>query len=387
MDEKIVFDGNEVNYNAENAESANNVENDKSAAPKTTPQVIYLDSDNKKKGMPTWLKVILILVLVIVAFVLLMVGCVSSMGSLAEKYVNPSLISSSSEVTVDSIQGKYIGTIHIEGEINEDSQTKGYNHEYILKSIDNMMKDEDNMGIILFVDTPGGTVYASDDVYLKIREYQIKTSRPVYSSMQSQATSGGYYVSAPCDVIYANRNCWTGSIGVTMGSMLDISELLDNLGIKVNTITAGDNKAMGSSTEKLTKEQSEILQSLVDEAYEQFVGIVAEGRDMKKKDVKKLADGRIYTANQAKELGLIDKIGTYGDCVNAIKSAAAENASGTSVNDIKIVDFYPETKSELERLLGIVAEKKSEEYSASNIEALMDLNGKVTISYEAPIQK
>ena len=377
MDEKIVFDGNEVNYNAENAENA---------APKTAPQVIYLDSD-KKKGMPTWLKVILIIILVIVVFGLLMVGCVSSMGSLAEKYVDSSLVTSTGEVTVDSIQGKYIGTIHIEGEINEDSQTKGYNHEYILKSIDNMMKDEDNMGIILFVDTPGGTVYASDDVYLKICEYQARTGRPVYSSMQSQATSGGYYVSAPCDMIYANRNCWTGSIGVTMGSLLDVSELLDNLGIKVNTITAGENKAMGSSTEELTNEQSEILQSLVDEAYEQFVGIVAEGRDMKKKDVRKIADGRIYTAYQAKELGLIDKIGTYGDCVNAIKSAATENASGTSVNDIKIVDFYPETKSELERLLGIVAEKKSEEYSASNIEALMDLNGKVTISYEAPLQK
>jgi protease-4 len=129
--------------------------------------------------------------------------------------------------------------------------------------------------------------------------------------MQSQATSGGYYISAPCDKILANRNCWTGSIGVTMGSLMDISELLENLGIRVNTITAGSNKAMGSGMEPMTPEQRAIFQALVDEAYEQFVELVAEGRDMSVAEVTKLADGRIYSNYQALDSGLIDNVEDY----------------------------------------------------------------------------
>ena len=92
-----------------------------------------------------------------------------------------------------------------------------------------MAEDDRNKGMILYVNTPGGSVYASDELYLKIKDYQETTGRPVYSSMQSQATSGGYYISAPCDKIIANRNCWTGSIGVTMGTFIDISGLLSDL--------------------------------------------------------------------------------------------------------------------------------------------------------------
>ena len=94
-----------------------------------------------------------------------------------------------------------------------------------------MARDDNNKGIVLYLNTPGGSVYASDELYFAIRDYQEKTKRPVYAAMQSMAASGGYYISAPCDKIYANRNCFTGSIGVTMGSYYDISELLDKYGI------------------------------------------------------------------------------------------------------------------------------------------------------------
>lgn len=118
----------------------------------------------------------------------------------------------------------YIGTIYIEGTISEDADGT-YNHQYLLNAIDAMIADDENKGMILYVDTPGGSVFASDELYFKIKEYQEKTERPVYASMQSMAASGGYYISAPCDKIIANRNCWTGSIGVTLGTMYDISEL------------------------------------------------------------------------------------------------------------------------------------------------------------------
>lgn len=223
----------------------------------------------------------------------------------------------------------YIARLNVEGSIqssgNEDyfGNPIGYQHQWTLDTIDDLIGDENNKGIILFVDTPGGGVYESDELYFKLREYQEKTGRPIYSSMATMAASGGYYISAPCDKIIANRNCWTGSIGVTMGSYLDFSELLETYGVKVNTITSGENKAMGSSLEPMTDEQKAIFQSLVDEAYEQFVGIVSEGRNMPLEKVYTIADGRIYTAKQALELGLIDGIGTYeealADLVNTYK--------------------------------------------------------------------
>jgi protease-4 len=138
-------------------------------------------------------------------------------------------------------------------------------------------------------------------------EYKEKTSRPVYAYFASEACSGGYYISMAADKIYANRNCWTGSIGVIV-SLTNYKELMDKLGVKEIDITSGRNKAMGSAAADLTDEQEKIIQSLVDEAYDQFTGIVSEGRNLPIDTVKKLADGRIYSAQQALDSKLIDDI-------------------------------------------------------------------------------
>ncbi len=213
----------------------------------------------------------------------------------------------------------HIGVLYIEGTISEDSPT--YSHQYALESIDGMIENNRNKGLILFVNTPGGGVYESDELYLKIKEYQEITERPVYAYMASQATSGGYYISAGADKIIANRNCWTGSIGVTMGTVYDITGLLEKYGIKTETIDTGANKSMGSAVEPLTAQQKQIMQSLVDEAYEQFVQIVADGRNMDIGSVKKLADGRIYTAKQAQANGLIDAVSdTYDEALETMKA-------------------------------------------------------------------
>ena len=245
-----------------------------------------------------------------------------------------------------------------------------------------MINDSDNKGMILYVDTPGGSVFASDELHLKIKEYQDQTGRPVYSSMQSMAASGGYYISASCDKIIANRNCWTGSIGVTMGTIYDVTGLLDKAGIKTQTITSGRNKAMGSSTEKMTAEQREILQSLIDEAYDQFVGIVAEGRDMKDSEVRKIADGRIYTAKQAQKLGLVDEVGTFEDAVEDMKKEY-------KLSDCAVEEFESVVSTDIWSLLGESAESRLSAgfFSADMIEALTDLNGKVEFSYISDIKK
>ncbi|WP_312091964.1 signal peptide peptidase SppA [Aminipila sp.] len=273
-------------------------------------------------------KALIIFGIVVLVFVILGVAC-------SRLDIDSSSSSSSGNVYPDD---SYIAKLSVEGTISSDNASDyfgtpvGYQHQWTLDTIDDLINDENNKGIILFVNSPGGGVYESDELYFKIREYQEQTGRPVYSSMGTMAASGGYYISAPCNKIIANRNCWTGSIGVTMGTLFDFSELLERYGVKTNTITSGANKAMGSSVESMTEEQKQIFQSLVDEAYEQFVGLVAEGRHMDIAKVRQIADGRIYTAKQALSLGLIDKIGTFDE-------AAADMKKTYKLEDCEVADL------------------------------------------------
>ena len=231
----------------------------------------------------------------------------------------------------------YIAKIKVVGSIGSSasqyySSDSVYHHAWTLETIDTLIKDGNNTGIYLWLNTPGGTVYESDELYLKLMEYKEKTGRPIFAYMGNMAASGGYYVASAADGIYANRNTWTGSIGVTIGTFIDVSGFLEEHGIHTETITAGRNKAMGGYYDPLTEEQKQIYQGLVDEAYDQFVSIVAEGRGKTKQDVEALADGRIYTAAQALEAGLIDVIATEKEADEAVKASLGDGSS--------IVDCY-----------------------------------------------
>ena len=144
--------------------------------------------------------------------------------------------------------------------------------------------------------------------------------------MGDEACSGGYYVSMASDKIYANRNTWTGSIGVIL-SLSNYKGLMDKLGVDTVLFTSGPNKSMGNPGVEMTKEQSGIFQGLVDESYEQFVGIVAQGRKMSVETVKPIADGRIYTAQQALDLKLIDGIQNYEDAQAQMKKELGGNVT------------------------------------------------------------
>lgn len=171
-----------------------------------------------------------------------------------------------------------------------------------------------------------------------------------------------------------------------MGSFIDVSELLDNLGIKTETITSGENKAMGSSTEPMTEEQRAIFQSLIDESYEQFVSIVADGRGMSVAQVKELADGRIYSAQQALENGLIDQIGTY-------EEAVADMVVTYGFDDCYVENFQPDTMTTLSSLLGLLESSASQSQSGTSvadadaIKELIALNGTFKISYICDVIK
>lgn len=284
----------------------------------------------KKSG--TWWKVLLI-----IAGVLLVLGFI---GYQITSFFD-SFLYYSDEPEYDIPEGEYIARIAVEGEITSDGgdylSESIYDHQFTLEILDEITEDDNNKGLLLYVDTPGGGVYESDELYRKILKYKEETKRPVYVAMGSMAASGGYYISAPADKIVADRNTWTGSIGVTMGTVYDITGFLNKHGIKAENLTAGRNKAMGSIVEPMTDEQRKIFQSLLNDSYNQFVGIIAEGRDMDIKTVKTLADGRIYTATQAKANGLIDDIATLEEAELMI-----QKENDLEDCDVEPIEYYYE---------------------------------------------
>ena len=207
----------------------------------------------------------------------------------------------------------YIAVVEVLGAIGEETEellytSGGYLHTTTLEYIDELMEDENNKGILLYVDSPGGTVYESEELYLKLKEYKKSTKNPIWVYMAHYAASGGYLISMAADEIYANPNTTTGSIGVIM-SGYDLTGLYEKLGIEYFSITSGENK----DSSQMTESQMAIYQEQVDEYYERFVEIVADGRDMSEKKVKELADGRTYTAKQALKLDLIDEIALFDE--------------------------------------------------------------------------
>ena len=228
---------------------------------------------------------------------------------------NPSGFSSD---TVDSKNSgsQYIAALYVEGVIEDENIN--YNQKWLLSTINRLKNDSNNIAIAMYVNSPGGGVYQADDVYLALKAYQ-ERGKLFYVYMGPLAASGGYYISCPANMIYANRNTLTGSIGVIAGQLIDATELLDNVGIKIEAVHSGKNKLMGNFYSDITQEQIDIMQSISDECYEQFTGLVAANRGMSSQKVKALADGRVYTAAQALDNGLIDKIDTWDNMIFALR--------------------------------------------------------------------
>lgn len=328
-------------------------------------------ASQKKSRIKPWL------IIVIILAVLVLLGVISSVTG-----IGPAGDDSGSSGAAD-VNTEHVGVLYIEGTIGGDDGQ--YDHDYVMDAIDGMTWNDKNKGILLYINTPGGAVYESDEVYLKLEEYKAETKRPVYVYMASQATSGGYYIAAAADKISANRNCWTGSIGVTIGSIFDISGLLEEYGITVETITSGDNKAMGSSFEPMTDEQRDILQSLVDDAYIQFVDIVAKGRDMETDEVKKLADGRIYTARQAEENGLIDLV------VNTYDEAVADMEAEFKLGSCEFHEFRYEPEvtllSSLMEGMDNMTSAGEQKSDLDILSELMESKGQIELQYMCEVVK
>lgn len=196
--------------------------------------------------------------------------------------------------------------------------TESYNHEDFLKQIEAIEADERVSGILLEVNSPGGGVYESAEIANLLNEVRAERDLPMYVSMKNMAASGGYYISAQADKIFATEETVTGSIGVIM-SGLNYSGLLEKIGVEDTTVKSGALKDMGSATRPETEQDHAVLQAYIDNAYNRFVKVVSEGRNKSEDEVKKVADGRIYDGVQAKEAGLVDEIGYPTDALAAMR--------------------------------------------------------------------
>ncbi len=190
--------------------------------------------------------------------------------------------------------------------------------ESIKQQLEQAQDDNDVKAVILEINSPGGGITASDIIYNEVLEFKEKTNKKVIVCMQDVAASGAYYISAAADKIISHPTTVTGSIGVIM-PLINIANLVEKYGIEDNSIKSGDMKSIGSPFNKMSDDERKVLNDIVDEMYTRFLNIIAVGRNMEIEDVRKLADGRIYTGNQALDNGLVDQLGYIEDAITLAK--------------------------------------------------------------------
>jgi len=189
-----------------------------------------------------------------------------------------------------------------------------YDSESVVRQLKKWGNSGSVSAIILHVDSPGGTVAPTQEIYNEILRVREEEGKIVIVSMSSVAASGGYLISCAADKIMANPGTITGSIGVIMQFMTG-DKLLDKIGVNYERIQAGKLKAVGAFDRDMMPEEREMLQAMVMDAYEQFIDVVVEGREMERYDVYPVANGSVYTGRQALELGLVDTLGGFEDAV------------------------------------------------------------------------
>lgn len=188
----------------------------------------------------------------------------------------------------------------------------------IIKWLQKAQKDPMIRAVVVRVNSPGGEVTASDEIHNEILRTRNNFGKRVVASFGGLAASGGYYLASACDRIVSNKNTLTGSIGV-LSIVPNLEELLNKVGVRANVFKSGALKDASLGLFPMSDEAKQVWQAMIDEAFQQFVTVVAEGRDLPAERVRELADGRIYTGRQAKDLGLVDE---FGDLPEAIDIAA-----------------------------------------------------------------
>ena len=223
--------------------------------------------------------------------------------------------------------------------------------EGLADALQQAKEDGSVAAVVLEVNSPGGGVTASDEMHQSILDFKEQTGLPVVVSMQDMAASGGYYISTAADRIVAYETTLTGSLGVVI-PLRNFSEASKKYGITQKYIKSGKFKTMSSAWNDLTPEEREIFQSIVDQEYDEFVRVIVEGRGLPEERVREIADGRLYSGEQAKELGLVDSFG-------GLDEAAAISRNLAGVEEATVVR-YVQRPTFAETLLVRLAPEESE---------------------------
>ena len=262
-----------------------------------------------------------------VALLLALTGCMS-FNSIDVGLRDPFKEYEEKLVLNDRSTHEKIAIIDVDGIIDDESEDNllRSRDSTIVSVVEKLKKaeaDPDVKAVILRVDSPGGSVTASDVLYEEIRSFKARKSVPIVAAFMGVAASGGYYISCACDRIVAHPTTITGSIGV-IALHVSLAGLLEKVGVKVEALKSGAHKDTGSVFRDLSDDERKLLQALIDDMHGRFVGVVARGRSavMTEAQARELADGRIYTADQALKLKLIDRIGYLKDAVDEAKTLA-----------------------------------------------------------------
>lgn len=230
-------------------------------------------------------------------------GCLTVLLVLGAFFVLLVIVSRMDELPL--ARGERVAVIAVSGLISDS--------EPIIEQLKRFGKDDSVKAIVLRIESPGGGVGPSQEIYEEVKK--IRAKKPVLASMGALAASGGYYIACAAQRVYANPGTITGSIGVIMPFM-NVKDLVEKLGVKGMTVKSGAFKDMGSPLRDMTPQERDLLQSVVDNVHMQFVNAVATGRNLKREDVLRIADGRIFSGEQARELGLVDVLGNLEDAIS-----------------------------------------------------------------------
>jgi len=207
---------------------------------------------------------------------------------------------------------KRVGLIEIVGDIESS--------EGVVDQLEHMRLDSTVRAVVVRLDSPGGGVGASQEIYEAVRKVR-DADKPVIASMGGVAASGAYYIACAADSIVANPGTLTGSIGVIM-SFPNTEELFRKVGVRFEVIKTGKFKDIGSLSRPMTPEEKELLQTVLSNVYEQFVSAISEGRGLERRDILPYADGRIFSGDQAVAYGFVDRLGDLNDAIQLAASMA-----------------------------------------------------------------
>jgi len=230
------------------------------------------------------------------------------------------LVSSCAPPTSSSMFGERIGLLYVEGVIMSGHQTDmffgsgGATSDHIVQVIEQAIQDDSIKAIVVRINSPGGSAAASQEIFQAFKKFTA-TGRPLIVSMADYAASGGYYIAAPANEIFANPSTLTGSIGVIM-QLMNYEGLYEIIGLDDTTIKSGEFKDIGSATRPMTAEEEILLQEMLDQTHQQFKDAVMEGRGFKEEDIEKIATGMIFNGQQAMENGLVDSLGGLQDAID-----------------------------------------------------------------------